>query len=54
MKVRELIEELRKLPQDAKVVVVESVPWSFTAEEREPLTGSFTGLGRWEEGTVVL
>jgi hypothetical protein len=43
MKVSELIEKLRKLPQDVEVVVVEPEHWEGEYKEREPLDGS-TGL----------
>jgi hypothetical protein len=41
MKVFELIEKLKKLPQDAEVVVVEPEHWEGDNEEREPLQSSF-------------
>ncbi len=43
MKVSELIEKLKKLPQDAEVVVVEPEHWVGETQVREPLDGS-TGL----------
>ena len=43
MKVSELIERLKNLPQDAEVVVVEPEYWEGEYKEREPLDGS-TGL----------
>lgn len=43
MKVSELIERLKKLHQDAEVVVVEPEHWVGETQVREPLDGS-TGL----------
>lgn len=44
MKVSELIEKLRILPQDAKVIVVEPEYWDGDEQARAPFDDADTGL----------